>query len=111
MDVFGHCRAVPHPLAQFSPMVCRIMAKMACPSLRSGLRLHFCGRPFICSASLHALHLFSVLICGQESNHMRKKIVAANSKMNMTQAESARFVESFLRASGEITDVDVVIVP
>jgi len=42
---------------------------------------------------------------------MRKKIVAANWKMNMTQAESARFVESFLRASGEITDVDVVIVP
>ena len=42
---------------------------------------------------------------------MRKKIVAANWKMNMTQAESARFVESFLWASGEITDVDVVIVP
>ncbi len=49
------------PLAQFSPMVCRIMATMACPSLRSGLRLHFCSRPFICSAPLHALHLFSVL--------------------------------------------------
>src|SRR5436190_23863502 len=62
MDVFGHCRTGPHPLAQFSPMVCRIMAKMACPSLRSGLRLHFCGGPFICSASLHALHLFSVLM-------------------------------------------------
>src|SRR5213083_283000 len=43
---------------------------------------------------------------------MRKKIVAANWKMNMTQAESARFVESFLlRDIGEITDVDVVIVP
>ena len=28
---------------------------------------------------------------------MRKKIVAANWKMNMTQGESARFVESFLR--------------
>src|SRR5216110_2999791 len=43
---------------------------------------------------------------------MRKKIVAANWKMNMTQAESARFVESFLlRDIGEITDVEVVIVP
>ena len=42
---------------------------------------------------------------------MRKKIVAANWKMNMTQAESARFVESFLRDLGEITDVEVVIVP
>ncbi len=43
---------------------------------------------------------------------MRKKIVAANWKMNMTQAESERFVESLLlRDVGEITDVDVVIVP
>src|SRR5437016_4900503 len=40
---------------------------------------------------------------------MRKKIVAANWKMNMTQAESARFVESFLRDVGESNDVDVVI--
>src|ERR1700758_1772496 len=42
---------------------------------------------------------------------MRKKIIAANWKMNMTQAESARFVESFVRDLGEITDVEVVIVP
>jgi triosephosphate isomerase (TIM) len=42
---------------------------------------------------------------------MRKKIIAANWKMNMTQAESARFVESFLINVGEIIDVDVVIVP
>jgi triosephosphate isomerase len=42
---------------------------------------------------------------------MRKKIVAANWKMNMTQAESARFVESFVRDAGEITDVEVVIIP
>jgi triosephosphate isomerase (TIM) len=42
---------------------------------------------------------------------MRKKIVAANWKMNMTQAESERFVESFLRHVGETTDVDVVIIP
>src|SRR5712664_680362 len=42
---------------------------------------------------------------------MRKKIVAANWKMNMTQAESTRFVESFLRDAGEITDIEVVIIP
>jgi len=32
---------------------------------------------------------------------MRKKIVAANWKMNMTQAESARFVESLLLDLGD----------
>src|SRR5437660_9121076 len=42
---------------------------------------------------------------------MRKKIIAANWKMNMTQSESTRFVESFLRDAGEITDIDVVIIP
>ena len=42
---------------------------------------------------------------------MRKKIVAGNWKMNMTQAESARFVESMLLDLGDITDVEVVIVP
>src|SRR5438046_9740352 len=42
---------------------------------------------------------------------MRKKIVAANWKMNMTQAESARFVESMLLDLGDITEVEVVIVP
>src|SRR6267154_6619899 len=42
---------------------------------------------------------------------MRKKIVAANWKMNMTQAEAVRFIESMLLDLGEITDVEVVIVP
>src|SRR5438309_4442976 len=42
---------------------------------------------------------------------MRKKIVAANWKMNITQAESARFVESLLLELGDIADVEVVIVP
>ncbi|MFL6501371.1 MAG: triose-phosphate isomerase [Candidatus Udaeobacter sp.] len=42
---------------------------------------------------------------------MRKKIIAANWKMNMTQGESAQFVESFLRDIGEINDVEVVIIP
>ncbi|HEV8418078.1 MAG TPA: triose-phosphate isomerase [Candidatus Udaeobacter sp.] len=42
---------------------------------------------------------------------MRKKIIAANWKMNMTQGESARFLDSFLRDVGEINDVEVVIIP
>src|SRR3954463_4783671 len=42
---------------------------------------------------------------------MRKKIIAANWKMNMTQGESAQFVESFLHDVGEINDVEVVIIP
>jgi len=42
---------------------------------------------------------------------MRKKIVAANWKMNMTQGEAARFVDNFLMDIGEINNVDVVIIP
>ena len=42
---------------------------------------------------------------------MRKKIVAANWKMNMTQAESARFIESLVLDLGDITDPEVVIIP
>jgi len=42
---------------------------------------------------------------------MRKKIVAANWKMNMTQAEAASFVETLLTEIGAISDVEVVIVP
>jgi triosephosphate isomerase len=42
---------------------------------------------------------------------MRKKIVAANWKMNMMQTESARFVESLLLEIGDVADVEVVIVP
>src|ERR1051326_2339911 len=42
---------------------------------------------------------------------MRKKIVAAHWKMNMTQGEAERFVETFLRGCGKITGVEVVIVP
>ena len=42
---------------------------------------------------------------------MRKKIVAANWKMNMTQAEAASFVETLLRELGDVSDVEVVIVP
>src|ERR1700726_38120 len=42
---------------------------------------------------------------------MRKKIIAANWKMNMTQAESARFVESLLLDLGDVRDVEIVIIP
>ncbi len=42
---------------------------------------------------------------------MRKKIVAANWKMNMTQAESATFVATLVRELGDAKEVEVVIVP
>ena len=42
---------------------------------------------------------------------MRKKIIAANWKMNRTQAESAEFVHSLLLDIGDIREVDVVIIP
>ena len=42
---------------------------------------------------------------------MRKKIVAANWKMNMTQGEASGFIETFLLEMGEARDVEVVIVP
>jgi triosephosphate isomerase len=42
---------------------------------------------------------------------MRKKIVAANWKMNMTLGESTRFVESFLLDVADVRDVDIVIIP
>ena len=41
----------------------------------------------------------------------RKKIVAANWKMNMTQAEAASFIETLSRELTEKSDVEVVIVP
>jgi triosephosphate isomerase (TIM) len=42
---------------------------------------------------------------------MRKKIIAANWKMNLTQAEAASFVETFLLEISESTDVEIIIVP
>jgi triosephosphate isomerase (TIM) len=42
---------------------------------------------------------------------MRKKIVAANWKMNLTQAESARYVESLLLDLGDIAEVEVIVIP
>ena len=42
---------------------------------------------------------------------MRKKILAANWKMNMTNGEARSFMESFLREIGDELDVEVVIIP
>jgi triosephosphate isomerase len=42
---------------------------------------------------------------------MRKKIVAANWKMNMTQGEASAFVTTFLVEIGDSTDVEIVLVP
>ncbi len=42
---------------------------------------------------------------------MRKKILAANWKMNMTNGEARSFMESFLREVGDELDVEVVIIP
>ena len=42
---------------------------------------------------------------------MRKQIVAANWKMNMTQAEAAAFVATFVRELGDSSEVEVVLVP
>jgi triosephosphate isomerase (TIM) len=42
---------------------------------------------------------------------MRKKIVAANWKMNMTQAEAVAFIETLLIEIGNLAEVEVVILP
>ena len=42
---------------------------------------------------------------------MRKKIIAANWKMHMTQSESETFITTFLREIGDLDEVEIVIVP
>jgi triosephosphate isomerase len=42
---------------------------------------------------------------------MRKKIIAANWKMHMTQSESKAFITTFLREIGDLDEVEIVIVP
>ena len=42
---------------------------------------------------------------------MRKKIIAANWKMHMTQSESEAFITTFLREIGDLDEVEIVIVP
>ena len=42
---------------------------------------------------------------------MRKKIVAANWKMNMTQTEASGFIGTFLLEIGDLDEVEIVILP
>jgi triosephosphate isomerase len=42
---------------------------------------------------------------------MRKKIIAANWKMHMTQSESEAFVSTFLREIGDLDEIEIVLVP
>jgi len=42
---------------------------------------------------------------------MRKKILAANWKMNFTHSEAESFLESFVSEIRDFNDVDVVIIP
>src|SRR6266446_196018 len=42
---------------------------------------------------------------------MRKKIIAANWKMNMTQDESEAFITTFLREIGNLDEVEMVVIP
>lgn len=42
---------------------------------------------------------------------MRKAIIAANWKMNMTAAETAAYIKTFLAETGDGTEVEVVIIP
>ncbi len=42
---------------------------------------------------------------------MRKKIIAANWKMHMTESESEAFITTFLREIGDLDEVEIVIVP
>ncbi len=42
---------------------------------------------------------------------MRKPIIAANWKMNMTVAETASYITTFLAETGDDTEVEVVLIP
>jgi triosephosphate isomerase len=42
---------------------------------------------------------------------MRKPIIAANWKMNITASEAEAYIKTFLAESGDDTDVDVVLIP
>ena len=42
---------------------------------------------------------------------MRKKILAANWKMNLTQSEAESYLGTFVSEIGEVDDVEVVIIP
>ena len=42
---------------------------------------------------------------------MRKKILAANWKMNLTHSEAQSYFETFLSEIGQVNDLEVVIIP
>ena len=42
---------------------------------------------------------------------MRRKILAANWKMNLTNVEAASYLQAFLTEVGEVDDVEIVIIP
>ena len=42
---------------------------------------------------------------------MRRKIIAANWKMHMTQSESEAFITTFLREIGDLDEIEIVILP
>jgi triosephosphate isomerase len=42
---------------------------------------------------------------------MRKKILAANWKMNLTNSEAVSYLETFLSEIGQVNDVEIVIIP
>ena len=42
---------------------------------------------------------------------MRKKILAANWKMNLTHSEAESYLETFLSEIGQVNDVEIVIIP
>ena len=42
---------------------------------------------------------------------MRKKILAANWKMNLTHSEAVSYLETFLSEIGQVNDVEIVIIP
>jgi triosephosphate isomerase len=42
---------------------------------------------------------------------MRKKILAANWKMNLTHSEALSYFETFLSEIGQVNDLEVVIIP
>src|SRR3984885_10491566 len=42
---------------------------------------------------------------------MRKKILAANWKMNLTHSEAESYLDTFLSEIGQVNDVEVVIIP
>src|SRR6202035_3830188 len=49
--------------------------------------------------------------CSHRYMIMRKKILAANWKMNLTHVEAESYVEAFLHEVGEVNDVEIVIIP